>query len=237
MRRVREDEYVFMLFLTLTSLFFMVFVTEALDGNTFLRKSIQVMRLPIVLFTCCFLVHVAGRRWFAVVMVLLAVAVPTVFTDVYAVTKGAIAGETTYVRPAEMEAASWLKNNTADTSVVQSLIDYPGGRFSYSLTVCFGERKAALALWKIAYLLYPNVESLQERVEQIQTIFTTEEDEKRYAAARDLRINYLFIGNKERRHFPGCESKVSGDSGHFRRVFANEEVRIYEVLDVSADNT
>ena len=236
-RKVREDDHVFMLFLTATSLLFMFFVTEVLDGNAFLRKSIQIIRLPIVLFTGYYLARVSARRWLAAIIVLLVIAVPTVFTDVYAVTRGGVAGETTYIRPAEMEAAFWLRDHTADTSVVQSLIDYPGGRFSYSLTVCFGERKAALAHWKIAYLLYPNVDAIRKRVQQIEAIFMTKDDDKRYAAARDLRINYILISDKERRYFPGCESRVSRDTRRFKRVFGNEEVRIYEVLDVSANNT
>lgn len=233
-RKVREDEQVFMLFLTLTSLFFMFFVTETLDGNTFLRKSIQIMRLPIVLFTAYYLVHVSVRRWFVTVIVLLVLAVPTVFTDVYAVTRGGVSSETTYVTPAEMEAAQWVRRNTPEDAVVQSKIDYPG-HFDYSLTVCFGERKAALAHWWIAYLLYPNKDAIQERAEKIKSIFRTEDDGERYAAARALHIKYLFIGDKERGSFPGCETKVTRDAGHFRRVFGNEEVRIYEVLDTDSN--
>jgi uncharacterized membrane protein len=129
-----------------------------------------------------------------------------------------------------MAAAFWLRSNTSSNAVVQSLIEYhDGGLFDYPLTICFGERKAALGLWQMAYQRYPNREAITQRVHQIQTLFSTASAEERASLASALHIDYVFIGPRERARFPGADARFFADTAHFREVYGADTVNIYQV--------
>jgi len=212
------------------SLLAMAFVTEALEGNVFLRKGLYLLTLPLFLAAGHYLYSATLKRGMVVMLACAFLAFPTVVTDIYALIDTNDETFTTYISRDEMAAAQWLRQNTPHDAVVQSRIDYPG-HFDYSLTVCFGERRAALAHWKIAHVLYPNLQALKERAKEIKTIFMAEDKLERYNALKKLGINYIFIGTKERKSFPGCEFRIALDTAHFKRVFRNEEVGIYQSLN------
>jgi len=228
-KRTYDESKIFMMIMILVSVLFMLFITETLEGNVFLRKSLYLFRLPLILFTGYYLYHAIPTKSFKILIVLLVLAFPTVLTDVYAISNVTNKRYTTYIKPDEMEAALWIKKNTQRNSVVQSRIDYPG-YFSYSLTTCFGERRAALGHWKIAYVTYPNKIALKERVNKINKIFLSDNNKARYNILKNLNIDYVFIGNREREYYPQCEMRFNDDKMHFEKVFSNSEVRIYKVL-------
>lgn len=228
-KQMGNDKKGFIVTVTLVSLFFMLFVTETLEGNVILRKSMKVLRLPFILFTCYYVYHTNKNLLHRIAIICFLAALPTFMTDLHVLMDVTNKSCTTYVTEAEMEGALWLKSNTPRDAVVQSLIDYPG-YFDYSVTIYFGERRAALGLWKMAFQRYPNNDAIRKRAGQIKMMFSTGDNTPRYDLARKLKLKYVFIGNKEEERFPGCGKRFRSDAKHFKRVFANREVAIYEVI-------
>jgi uncharacterized membrane protein len=219
----------------LIALFFMLFVTETLEGNVFLRKSIMVFRVPLFLLAASRLYSAFHGRVSAVTWGLLVLALPTLVTDTYATSDVHNRDATTYVSPAEMTAASWIKDHIERDAIVQSMVDYSApGAIDFSLTVCFGERKSALGFWKMAYQRYPNKDAIVGRNHDIDAMFRSDDTVERYRLARALNIDYVLVGPREQARYPGAEARFAGDPAHFRRVYDSGEIRIYEVLDPAA---
>lgn len=217
-----------LLILSVVALFFMLFVTESIEGNVFLRKSLTALRLPLLILSAAYLYwtwSVPSRlpRFF---ILLLVFSLPTLFTDWFATSQTGDARYTTYVAPDEMKAASWLRTHTKPDAVVQSLIEYEGA-FEYSLTVCFGERKAALGLWQMAYQRYPNRSAITLRVQQLRSLFSSADTEERANLVRTLHIDYILIGPREEARFPGVGARLAADSVHFKLVYSSGTVKVY----------
>ncbi len=225
---VKRPEGVLLLSLIAVSLLAMAFVTEALEGNVFLRKGLYLLTIPLFLSAGCYLYKVALKKGMLIMLACAIAAVPTVATDIYSLIDTDDETFTTYISRDEMAAAQWLRQNTPHDAVVQSRIDYPG-HFDYSLTVCFGERRASLAHWKIARNRYPNRAVIDGRVDKIRQIFQTDDDRERLRLLEELGIGYLFIGEKERGSFPGCEEKIKR-SPSIQKVYANDDVRVYQIV-------
>jgi hypothetical protein len=213
--------------LLLAALFFMLCITEVLEGNVFLRKALTVARLPLLLLSGRYLYSFLRPTWGLGLLVLL--AAPTLLTDTYATSDTSDARHADYVSREDMAAALWLRGHTEEGAVVQSLIDYPGD-FEYSLTVCFAYRRAALGLWKMAYQRYPNRNALDERVREVKALYTTSSDDERIRLAKVLDINYVYVGAQERTEFPGIGARLDADIAHFKPAYQHGEVSIYQIV-------
>ncbi|MDI6616598.1 MAG: hypothetical protein QME27_07770, partial [Syntrophaceae bacterium] len=225
---LKRPEGVLLVSMMAASLLAMAFVTEALEGNVFLRKGLYLLTLPLFLAAGHYLYSATMKRCMAVMLACAFLALPTVATDIRALIDTNDETFTTYISREEMAAAQWLRQNTPHDAVVQSRIDYPG-HFDYSLTVCFGERRAALAHWKIARNRYPNKAAIDGRVDKIRRIFQTDDDGERLRLLNELGIGYLFVGEKERGSFPGCEEKIKR-SPSIQKVYGNNDIRVYRVM-------
>jgi hypothetical protein len=62
----------------------MLFVTEVVEGKVFLRKSLMALRLPLFIFAAAYLYKSSQDRLRKIWVVVLALGVPTLLTDVYA---------------------------------------------------------------------------------------------------------------------------------------------------------
>jgi len=225
---MKRREGVLLLSMMVVSLLAMGFVTETLEGNVFLRKGLYLLTLPLFLSAGYYLYDAAMKKGMLIMLACAFVALPTVATDIYALIDTNDETFTTYISWEEMDAAMWIRQNTPEDAVVQSRIDYPG-HFDYSLTVCFGERRAALAHWKIARNRYPNKVAIDGRVDKIRRIFQSADDGERLRFLEELGIGYLFVGEKERGSFPGCEERIEG-SPFMKKIYGNGDVRVYQVM-------
>ena len=219
-----------MIALLIGSLFFMLCITEVLEGNVFLRKALTVARLPLLLLSGRYLYSFLRPTLGVSLLVLL--AAPTLLTDTYATSDTSDARHVNYVSKEDMAAALWIRTHTERAAVVQSLIDYPGP-FDYSLTVNFGYRRAALGLWKMAYQRYPNRVALDERVREVNALYTTSNDDERITLAKALEINYLYVGPQEQAKFPGIAARLDADIRRFKAVYKSGQVSIYQVGETS----
>jgi len=211
--------------LLIASLFFMLCITEVLEGNVFLRKALTVARLPLLLLSGRYLYSFLRPTLGVSLLVIL--AAPTLLTDAYATSDTSDARHVDYVSKEDMAAALWIRGHTERSAVVQSLIDYPGP-FEYSLTVCFAYRRAALGLWKMAYQRYPNRPALDERVREVNALYLTSSDDERITLAKALDINYLYVGPQEQAKFPGITARMDADALHFKPVYRYGQVSIYQ---------
>src|ERR1700722_13426860 len=212
--------------LLIASLFFMLCITEVLEGNVFLRKALTVARLPLLLLSARYLYSIPRPTLGVSLLVLL--AAPTLITDTYATSDTSDTRHVDYVSKEDMTAALWLRGHTERGAVVQSLIDYPGS-FEYSLPVNFAYRRAALGLWKMAYQRYPNRAAMDERVRQVEALYMTSSNDERITLAKALDINYLYVGPKEQAKFPGITARMDEDVLHFKPVYSACQVSIYQV--------
>jgi hypothetical protein len=216
--------------LLIASLFFMLCITEVLEGNVFLRKALTVARLPLLLLSGRYLYSFLRPTLGVSLLVLL--AAPTLLTDAYATSDTSDVRHVDYVSKEDMAAALWIRGHTEPGAVVQSLIDYPGP-FDYSLTVNFAYRRAALGLWKMAYQRYPNRPALDERVREVNALYMTSSDDERIRLAKALDINYVYVGPQEQAKYPGITARMDADIPHFRSVYRYGQVSIYQVGEPS----
>lgn len=216
--------------LLIASLFFMLCVTEVLEGNVFLRKALTVVRLPLLLLSGRYLYSFLRPTLGVSLLVLL--AAPTLLTDAYATSDTSDARHVDYVSKEDMAAALWIRGHTERGAVVQSLIDYPGP-FDYSLTVNFAYRRAALGLWKMAYQRYPNRPALDERVREVNALYMTPSDDERIRLAKALDIDYVYVGSQEQTKYPGITARMDADILHFKSVYRYGQVSIYQVGEPS----
>lgn len=212
--------------LLIASLFFMLCITEVLEGNVFLRKALTVARLPLLLLSGRYLYSFLRPTLGVSLLVLL--AAPTLLTDAYATSDTSDARHVDYVSKEDMAAALWIRGHTERGAIVQSLIDYPGP-FDYSLTVNFAYRRAALGLWKMAYQRYPNRPALDERVREVNALYMTSSDDERITLAKALDINYVYVGPQEQAKYPGITARMDADILHFKSVYSHDQVSIYQV--------
>jgi hypothetical protein len=216
-----------LLALLIASLFFMLFITEVLEGNVFLRKALTVARLPLLLLAGRYL-YTCLRPTLGLSLVVLSAA-PTLVTDTYAASDTSDARHVDYVSKEDMEAAKWIRGHTDRAAVVQGKIEYLGS-FEYSLTVSFAYRRAALGHWKMAYQRYPNKAALDERVRNVEALFRTSSDDERMALAKALDINYVYVGPQEEQRYPGIAQRMDADILHFKPVYRYDQVSIYQTL-------
>jgi hypothetical protein len=225
-----ESQTWLLIALLIASLFFMLCITEVLEGNVFLRKALTVARLPLLLLSGRYLYSFLRPTLGVSLLVLL--AAPTLLTDAYATSDTSDARHVDYVSKEDMAAALWIRGHTERSAIVQSLIDYPGP-FDYSLTVNFAYRRAALGLWKMAYQRYPNRPALDERVREVNALYMTSSDDERITLARALDINYVYVGPQEQAKYPGITARMDADILHFKSVYRYGQVSIYQVGEPS----
>jgi len=219
---------IFVLLMIGIAFIFITCVTDALEGNVVLRKSLYFIRLPIFLISIQYLYSMNKKSLDKALIGLMILSIPTLATDVWTTSNIRKRTETIYITLGEMEASTWIKNKTSPDVIVQSMIEYPGN-FDYSVTVFFGERRAALGIWKGAKMFYPNYNAIRQRVSAIDAIFSTEDNKKRQELLAELKIDYVFIGEKERAHYKDCEEYFTGDKIHYEKVFDNDEVSIFRI--------
>jgi hypothetical protein len=81
---LKRPEGVLLASMMAASLLAMAFVTEALEGNVFLRKGLYLLTLPLFLAAGHYLYSATLKRGMAVMLAFALLAFPTVVTDIYA---------------------------------------------------------------------------------------------------------------------------------------------------------
>jgi len=127
--------------------------------------------------------------------------------------------------PDEQAAFQWIRTETPRTSIVQ-MDPVAHGRETWSELPTFAERRMAAA----RPISLMNIPDYAERSRQAHRMYAERNPETAAQIARDLGVDYIFIGPAEQRENSEASlAKFSGRPDLFQQVFANEATRIYAV--------
>ena len=220
------------LVLAVIALFLMYFVRLSVDQAWMAFRAGQMMIVALAALVARFLAG-AGRgprRWttFAVAGLCLAVGAPTTLIDEYNardITNFAMGPGfpwTIVVTPEQNAAYQWLREHTPETAIVQ-MDARSRERSTWSNIPSFAERRMAAGL-PISLLKIPEYD---ERSDLARRMYATPNPAEAADIARNLRVDYVYVDEVERRAYP---EGISFDrSPRFERVFAEDLVAIYRL--------
>lgn len=121
------------------------------------------------------------------------------------------------------EALEWIRMHTPATAVVQAEPTVRG-RETWSLIPSFAGRRMATGL-PVPLLARP---IYAERNARVREIYQSPEAQAAWVDARDLRIDYIYVDQTERRAYPHV-AKFDAARDRFAKVFENADVAVYAV--------
>ena len=166
----------------------------------------------------------------ALAAVILVIGLPTTLIDVYNaqdtsnVEMGPGFRWTVVITPEEQEALHWIERYTAPNAIVQMSLD-PRGRETWSLIPSFARRRMAAGL-PISLMRTPEYD---ERAARADRIYATADADEASRVARELHIDYLYVGDVERQAFGAALDKFDAHPELFARDFANRRATVYAV--------
>jgi len=167
----------------------------------------------------------------AIVLVLVVIGLPTTIIDSYNAQDitntrmGPGFRWTITLTPGEQEAYRWIRTQTARDAIVQ-MDPVAHGRETWSQLPTFAERRMAAGR-PISLMDIPDY---AERSRRAHTMYAERNAETAAQIARDLGIDYIFIGPAEQqRNSAGALAKFAKRDDLFQLVFDNGTNRIYEV--------
>jgi hypothetical protein len=126
--------------------------------------------------------------------------------------------------PAEWEGLTWIREHTPADAVVQ--VDaYARDSDTWAYIPAFAERRMGVGL---PLSMVPLVK-YQEGSRAVQWMYDVGEASTTYAMADRVGIDYIVVGDPERRAHPGVEARFSSEPALLPQVFHNDALSIYEV--------
>jgi uncharacterized membrane protein len=158
-------------------------------------------------------------------------ALPTVAIDVYNAQDIANRAEgpgfpwTLVLSPAEREGLNWIRANTRADAIVQ-VEPFVRDAGTWAYVPAFAERRMAAGLPISMIPLRP----YRQAVESVRLgIFQATKAEAAYAMARSLGVNYLVVGQPERRAYQASLTLIAGRPDLFAPVFSNQALTVFRV--------
>lgn len=175
----------------------------------------QALRVPVVV----------------ILVAVLAPAIPTVAIDVYNAqdidnrAHAATFPWTLIVTPGERAALDWIRDHTPVDAIVQF---EPRARHSgtWAFVPAFAERRMAAGLPGSMIPLLPYSLATDNVT---FGIFRAGRAEDAWNMAQFMGISYLFVGEPERERYMEAIATWDANPEHFRPVFRNEDVTVYEI--------
>ncbi len=176
----------------------------------------------------------ARSRWAVAVVVVTAVAlaVPTVAIDVYNAqdienrNQGAGFPWTLVITPPERAAFDWLRDHTPRHAVVQPE-PYVRGAATWAYVPAFAERRMAAGI-PISMIPLRPYEQASDSVRW--GIFRASTAEEAHAWSEFLNVDYVLVGEPERREYGDQVERMRGRGDLFETVFRNEAIMILRVV-------
>ena len=219
-----------------TALLLMFFARLNVDPAWIGFRSGQLFLIAVPILIARGFVTTGAVKRIALVTATLAIltGVPTTAIDVYNaqdtsnVSASPIGPWTVLISPEQREGLSWIRRSTPQTAVVQ-MEPIVRDRSTWSLIPSFAERR--MAAGRPISLLGGTADGSEyaERSARVRALYATEDARQAHAAARALRIDFIWADRTERTAYPAGVAKFDAAPQFFRRVFRNAEVSIYEV--------
>jgi uncharacterized membrane protein len=218
------------LFVGLFLLYFVVLSDKSWVGFRAGQILLVALTLPLVrLFD-----RLLASRWRplapALILLIAAVGLPTVVTDVYNASDisnrrmGPGFPWTVTVSPAERDAAEWIKRTTPEDAVVQ-MEPIRRGRGQWSFIPTFAKRRMAAGM-PISLLPLPEY---RERSEQARRIFSGGSASDAHDSAERLGVDYVWVDAADRLAYGRGVRYLEGAPELFEPVFRNSEVTVFAV--------
>jgi hypothetical protein len=210
----------------------------SVEGSWFGFRAGQLLQLALPGLAGALFGRLWLSRWrvtatgFAAVFIL--IGLPTTVIDVYnaqdignrRVSPGGFRWTIT-LTPEEQEAYRWIRTNTPPDAIVQ-MDPIAHARETWSQLPTFAWRRMAAG----RPISLMNIPDYDERSRRAHRMYASKDAAAAAALARELRIDYIFVGPDEQRANPaGSVAKFASRPDLFSRVFANDRTAIYEVLD------
>lgn len=166
----------------------------------------------------------------ALVSLLFAAGLPTTAIDLYNAqdTSNVAMGPgfrwTVVVTRDEQQAFDWIQRQTPYKAVVQMSLG-PRGRETWSLIPSFARRRMAAGL-PISLLRTPEYEPAAKRADRV---YSSPDPLEAWQIARELQIDYLFVGRVEREVFGKAALKFDARHDLFELAFANLDAAVYAI--------
>jgi len=220
------------LVLAALGLFLMYFVRLSVDQAWMAFRAGQMMIVALAALAARYLAGASSttRRWTtaAVATLCLLAGAPTTLIDEYNaqditnLSMGPGFPWTIVVTPQQQAAYRWLREHTPPTAIVQ-MDARSRERSTWSNIPSFAERRMAAGL-PISLL---NIPEYAERSDLARQMYATSNPTEAADIARNLRVDYVYVDDVERRAYP---RGLSFDrSPRFEKVFAEDPVAIYRL--------
>jgi hypothetical protein len=213
------------------------FVRLSVEGSYIGFRAGQLLQLVLPSLAAVFFARLwrSEPRWRAaaatIAVMLIAIGLPTTLIDSYNAQDignrrmGPGFRWTITITPDEQEAYRWMRRETPRTAIVQ-MDPIAHGRETWSQLPTFAERRMAAA----RPISLMNIPDYTERSRKAHRIYAERNAETAAQLARELGIDYIYIGPAEQQGNPaGGLAKFAARTDLFEPVFENASTRIYAV--------
>jgi hypothetical protein len=224
---------------TILGLLVFYLVRLAVEGSYIGFRAGQLLQLSLPGLAALFFARMWMLEWkwravaVAMAVLLFVIGLPTTVIDTYNAQDignrrmGPGFHWTITLTPDEQAAYQWMRTQTPRDAIVQ-MDPIAHGRETWSQLPTFAGRRMAAAR-PISLMDIPDY---ADRSKRVHRIYADRNAEVAVLIARDLDIDYVFIGPAEQRaNSAAALSKFAKREDLFREVFANAGTRIYQVLD------
>lgn len=171
-------------------------------------------------------------RSLAVALALL--ALPTFFTDTVFTSAVNNVSETYYVRPEDMQACKWIRQNLPETAVIQGDYNYfagPDRGLYMSLIASFAQRPQVLGWSTNAAFVVDNGTALaRERRLDIEAALASRDVSSLVAFVRKYSVDYLYVGPSEEVKYPQLLPLLRSAPAQFPEVYSQTGVSLFRSL-------
>jgi len=192
-------------------------------------KGSRTILLALLIFSGLFLANIKKRAAITFSILLICMAIPTLFIDIYTLSNISYKKKTIYISQSDLEAAYWIKNNISHASVIQPF----SMQSSYAIAT-FGERRVALG-WPLSYItLHDNTAQVSIREKDIEQLFRTEDIREMINLIKKYNIKNIYIGIHDKMRLKNKEYlKFFYYSNIFKNIYSKNKVDIFQYLDTN----
>jgi len=218
-----------LIILIIICLFFMFFVNVADVGSTqMIRKGGMAIRIPLIIFsgislTYLFEKHHRKRSILVILTLVLALAIPTPFNDIYMLSDIKAKSGIYSVKMEDFKAYQWIRKNLPLNCIIQ---DFPTG---ITPLLAFAERRVCLGDWEHARASGAGAEKVAKRFNDIRRLFKTNDLNLAINIIKKYQIDYIYVNLETRQKFiEGCK-KFDAYQKFFKKVYSQDGISIYKV--------
>ena len=132
----------------------------------------------------------------------------------------------------DFEGIEWLRDNVSGSPIVLEGVT-PTYRWGGRISIYTGLPTVIGWQWHQEQQRWDYRRSVSSRIGEVERIYSTVIPERALELIRKYDVQYVYVGQLERQYYSGEGiDKFDGAlSDHFEKVFSNEDVSIYRVVD------